>query len=320
MGAAAGRAVLIGALIVSGLVAIYCVAWRIAAGEMKTAVADWFDTQRAAGLDAQFAKDGFRGFPFVIGSTLDDAAIADPGAWAWRAPELHVDLSPVALDRLTFAAPQPHTLDIAGVGEIVIAAPDGTLTLAGGEAGAWRAEAHAGAAALRAPQHDVLLAAKSATATARGDAQKIEGSITLTVAEIEYGGAAQALKSLTATVHLPAAAMNGALQRNPVDIRSFMLVTDMSRIEASGRLAVDQQGCPHGVLTVSAANPGPLALTLGEFGLMSADAANAAAGALTLASLAGGGRIQGPMEFRDCTVEFADVRLGQFAGRTAPAD
>ncbi len=64
---------------VTGL-AIY---WMWAAGQVRTAIAQWAETQRAEGYDVAYTGPDVRGFPIRLTVRLDQPRIAAPEGWRW---------------------------------------------------------------------------------------------------------------------------------------------------------------------------------------------------------------------------------------------
>lgn len=71
-------------LVAAGLWAGY---WFVGAAGAKRGFVAWFDAQRQAGWQADYADMTLRGFPSRFDTTLTDLRLADPlTGWAWEAP------------------------------------------------------------------------------------------------------------------------------------------------------------------------------------------------------------------------------------------
>ncbi len=64
-------------------VAALAIYWLWAAGQVRTAIAQWAETQRAEGYDITYAGPEVRGFPIRLAVRLDDPRIAAPHGWRW---------------------------------------------------------------------------------------------------------------------------------------------------------------------------------------------------------------------------------------------
>lgn len=57
--------------------------WIWAAGQVRTAIAQWAETQRAEGYEVAYAGPEVRGFPIRLTVRLDEPRIATPHGWRW---------------------------------------------------------------------------------------------------------------------------------------------------------------------------------------------------------------------------------------------
>jgi len=57
--------------------------WVWAAGQVRTAIAQWAETQRAEGYEVTYAGPEVRGFPIRLAVRLDEPHIAAPHGWRW---------------------------------------------------------------------------------------------------------------------------------------------------------------------------------------------------------------------------------------------
>lgn len=63
--------------------AVLALYWIWAAGQVRTAIARWAETQRAAGYDIAYDGPDIRGFPIRLAVRLDAPRIAAPEGWRW---------------------------------------------------------------------------------------------------------------------------------------------------------------------------------------------------------------------------------------------
>jgi uncharacterized protein DUF2125 len=69
-----------GAVTIAVALAAY---WLWAAGQVRTAIAQWAEAQRAAGYDIAYAGPEIGGFPIRLAVRLDAPRIAAPEGWRW---------------------------------------------------------------------------------------------------------------------------------------------------------------------------------------------------------------------------------------------
>ncbi|MEO1135967.1 MAG: DUF2125 domain-containing protein, partial [Pseudomonadota bacterium] len=96
-------------------------------------------------------------------------------------------------------------------------------------------------------------------------------------------------------------------------INGFYAQLEEARLAVSGELTLDRQLYPTGNLDTEIIAPAPFAHALAEAGVMSSSDADSIAAALTLAAIAGGGKLSAPIEFKNGAAQIANVRLFEFA-------
>lgn len=94
--------------------------WFYAAQDLRSSVTDWFDTQRGAGLEAEYADLAVRGFPNRTDLTITEPVIAaGNGTLGWRAPFLQILALSYKRGHVIVAWPDTQTLT-TGEGDIAI--------------------------------------------------------------------------------------------------------------------------------------------------------------------------------------------------------
>ena len=303
------------ALIVFGA---YVVVWNQSAQAMRKAVAAWTEDVREQGGAASFGEFKATGFPFFLRGALTAVSIGG-GGWAWTAPRLFIDASPFEPDRLIFSAPDPHEIRLASGGRWRVDAPDGRASLAKDESRGWlldvqsgpgRIEAIGGASSVSASSF-LLSAAPNPLDRSRVffgvDARGIEAvqgerRISIDAAEIALAvgnlGGARSLRAWRDT-------------GGKVEVQRLRLEAAGAHAEFSGQLILDPDGYPAGTLKAEIVNPAPIAEILGAAGVIAKGDVASATAALSLAALAGGGRIAAPLTLEERAAHVAGVRLGK---------
>ncbi|MHA7872551.1 MAG: DUF2125 domain-containing protein, partial [Hyphococcus sp.] len=119
------------------VVIAYYLLWRAGAAEMKTAVADWAEAQRAAGLEVSHGALKADGFPFFLRVHVAAPAIEAPGAWAWRGDRLSLDALPYDLNKLIFSPRGEQIVSVENYDEWRITAADLRASIARDGAQGW---------------------------------------------------------------------------------------------------------------------------------------------------------------------------------------
>ena len=305
------RAIAAALVILSGIA--YFGLWSIGGRQLRNGVIAWADDQRDAGLAVAYAEVRNSGFPVRLRANVSEIDIADAGRWRWTAPRLSIDYSWLAPSQLRFSATAPHELRIEGVGVFRIAAPDGAAFISGDER-SWRLAIAAQDGMVQASRHQSALSAADLTlevsqSVATGDRTLVAfdaSDVDLSIGE--EGAKATVLLGEIWVIGADSVASGGA---GAIDFRNLHLEAEGARMELSGVVQISRDGALAGRLETDVANPGALALAAGRLGLAPAEDAQAIAGALTLAALAGGGRIVGPLTFDANGVSFAAIRLSE---------
>lgn len=306
----ASRWLLYGPLIAGGVLLLgYFALWLQGAQAMRRSVEAWAEDQRAAGLDVSYEDVRARGFPFYLRGVVAAPAIADRATGArWRADVLYIDAIPLALERLVFSASNPQTLDLGGGGVWNIEAEDARASIEQDKSRGWVVNAQSGPAALarddggRRFRFDAALLRVAPSLDADG---ALEASLILGgVAGDTESGSFEAAR-LEAFLEVDDPSKPGP----EIRIRGLSFETEGARASFSGALSLDSNGYPAGVLETEISNPAGLARALEKLGALTPAESEQAAAALTLAALAGGGKISGPTQLRGGAAYIAGVKI-----------
>ena len=115
----------------------YFMLWRYGASEMKTAVGEWVEDQRAAGFDVSHGALKTDGFPFFLRLHIDEPHIASPGAWDWRTDRLTIDALPYDLNKLIFSTRSEQEVFLDGAGRWRVNADDFRVSIANDKKRDW---------------------------------------------------------------------------------------------------------------------------------------------------------------------------------------
>ena len=311
----------IGALILAGWYGL----WREGASVMRAELAAFAETQRAAGADVQYRSIKTKGFPFYLRGAAEGFSITYPETGAAYATDvLYVDALPYALDRIIFSAPKAQSIDFGDV-RLNVRAPNGRASISGPEANgsdgapgrAWRLKSQSGQVSVAAeglrgdagPANGFeRLTIKNATlnaAPAPGDPTTVEIGLVADALGLQFNGdSVAAADRIEAFIVVSNA---GSPNGTTIDIRGLAVDADDARIALAGELSLDADGYPRGRLDAEIVNPLVLPERLATLGVLGAEEADALAGALGLAALAGGGKVRAPIEFEGATVRIMGV-------------
>lgn len=299
---------------------LYAVLWSQSAAQMRRSIERWADDQRAAGVEVHYDGVATRGFPFFLRGAVSNVTIGEDGDWRWHAPRLFVDAVLLTPGRLVFSARDGHEIDAAGAGRWRIDAPDGRASIESDKERVWIVDVESGAGRIEHVGGGESLSAERflmTIAPAADDHETIE--ISLAVANLLARTAvstlsAPSIEAMIAVRRLSALDLGPQAWRmagGAVELRRVVIEAEGGRLTLSGELAIDEEGRPAGVLNAEAVNPGALALALGEAGGLSKKDAEAMAATLTLAAIAGGGKLKAPLVLKNGVASIAGVRLAE---------
>lgn len=299
------RLLVLGAIAII-LIGVYAALWSAGAAAMRrtiTAIA-----ADARPFDLAVGRLSTGGFPFFLRGDLRDVAVSAGAGWSWSAGRLSVDALPIRPDRFVFTPGERQTLRLGAAGDFDVATLGARLGLSGGLGGgksaAWTVDAQADSLAATAREGEAALSAKGVLLKAASEAGALlHASLFAGVFEWRAGARRAAGEKLLADIALAPGGL--------VDVRRFSFETGGAKVALEGRLALDAEGYPAGVLTAKLADPRGFVALLAGLGALDADGARAAAATLSLAAIASGGALEGPIELRNGEARIAGVRLAK---------
>jgi len=296
--------------------AAYGLLWNAGAGEMRKAVASWADDVRDGGGAASFGRFRATGFPFLLRGVVSDVSVTG-GGWTWSAPALYIDASPFGGNRAILSVRAPHILQI-GAARFRIDAPDGRASIAPDATRGWLIDVQSGPGRIENIGAGGAVSAQSFLLSAAPNAvndRRIFFGIDARGIAVEGGGRAVSVDSAELAFAIDGLLSARSLREwrdagGRVDVQRARFATGGAHAEVSGRLVLDADGYPSGSLATEIANPAAIVETLSAAGLVSRDEAAKAAAGLTLAAIAGGGKIAAPLTLDNGAAKIAGVRLG----------
>ncbi|MEQ8936253.1 MAG: DUF2125 domain-containing protein, partial [Amphiplicatus sp.] len=289
------------------LVAAYYVVWREGAQTMRRAVDTWAEDQRAAGLTVSYDQVRASGFPFFLRGAAANAVIGDARRWRWSAEKLNIDTLPYALDRLVFSATNPQTLDLGENGVWLLRSENGRASIEKDDSRDWLVNVESGPGSIESVARAVSLSADKvllSVAPEASDHERIQASLIIEKLSAGLNAGAIDAARIEAFVEIAETAAGFAL-----DLRRIAVDAEGAQILLTGSIHVDDAGYPEGVLEADIANPSGLAGLLQKLGALSPQEAKQASAALTLAAIAGGGRINGPVALKNGEARIAGVKI-----------
>ncbi len=298
----------------------YYLLWRAGAAEMKNGVEAWVLDQRATGIEVSHGDISRDGFPFFLRVHIDDVSIAKPGSWSWRVERLTMDALPYDLNRLIFSTRSAQTIWMKGYGEWRITADDFRTSIANDKDREWAFAATVGNLhALR--QTDGASASLASLVFDLAPDAVDKSTLTLNLAVTNARGSTgdrsmdlDSLQTILAVTQTEAFATNDPasawrMANGRTNIQALLAKIGDSSVAISGGLSLDQNGYPAGRLDAETIAPAALARALGDAGVLAPSDAEATAATLTLAAIAGGGKITAPVEFKNGVVQIAGAKL-----------
>jgi hypothetical protein len=300
------------AIAISG--ALYGALWREGAKAMRRSIEAFAANERASGRDASYSRISVAGFPFVLRGRIEDASIEIADDWRWSGAALFVGAAPWAPDRLTFSAPS-QVLDLGELGRWSVEAKDGRATIAGDRNRGWSLRIASGPARVARDGARSAFEAERVRAMIAPDKENHD----LTLARIEIADliAEGATRSVVApvidvAVEVADSATAGTEgSSREIRLRRLYAEADGGTILVSGAFHIDAAGYPEGILNAEIANPGVFAAALGELGAVRRDDAETTEASLSLAAIAGGGRIVAPLVLNDGIASIAGVAVAK---------
>jgi hypothetical protein len=297
--------------------AIYAAMWMEGAAQMRRSISAWADDQRAAGLEVEYDSIATSGFPFFLRGAVRNVSIGAAPDWRWRAPRLYVDALPLAPNRLVFSARDGHEIDAAGAGRWRIEAPDGRASIGSDKLRRWIVDVESGPGRIENSNGESLSAERFllTVAPAESDHRTLEASLSVSRLIVRTAGAEVAAPTFEAMIALnnPEALEPGSQAWRDagggLELRRVYVETGGGKLILTGALAIDEAGRPEGALRVEATKPGAFARLLGDLGAIEMADAEALEASLSLASIAGGGKLKAPLLLEDGYASIIGVKI-----------
>lgn len=299
------------------LFAVYAALWMQGAAQMRRSIAAWADDQRAAGLEVDYDSIAASGFPFFLRGAVSNVSIGDAPGWRWRAPKLYVDALPLAPNRLVFSARDGHEIDTADAGRWRIDAPDGRASIESDKRRQWIVDVESGPGRIENSNGDSLNAERFllTVAPSETDHGTLEASLAISNMRAISSGSNIEAPTVEAMIALrspqasaSAADVSGAASGD-LELRRVYIEAGGGKLTLSGVLSIDESGRPQGALNVLATKPGAFARILGQVGAIGKDDAEALDAALSLAAIAGGGKLKAPLVLEHGYASIVGVKI-----------
>ena len=302
------------------VVIAYYMLWSAGAAQMKSAVHDWIEDQRSAGLTVSYSDIVSGGFPFFLRVHIDDVEIASPDGWRWQGERLSLDALPYNLNRLVFSPQGEQILSADGFGEWRVTAADLRASIANDKARGWvfsltvgnataLRDADDASAALQSLVFDLAPDATVGTTlvlnlAARKFTAEVDGE-RYSLAELKTVTSASLSDLLLAPDGVSLWRQNGGV----LNVLGFFADVEDAQFSVSGKIRLDANDYPAGAVNAEIVNPAKFALLLGKTGVISRAEAETAAAGLSLMALAGGGKIAAPIDLKDGKAQIAGVKI-----------
>ena len=299
---------------------LHFIGWRLAADEMRKTVDLWVADQREAGMEVEHGKIDIRGYPFFLRARAPDVMMSDGASWRWRAEILDIDLTPDALNRLTFRPRGEQSFETTEFGSWNFEVDGAAIHLANDETREWTLDADIASGQFKRNADD-LAATSGPIVFSLGpnasDLNQLDTTLRLNDLKVAANGEQIEAPLLDVTASLTAThALSG---EEPQIWRqaggALVLTRVLAELEGtegdfSGRVSIDEYGYPAGVIDASIKKPAGLARALGKAGAMPQQQAQAAEAGLAMASIAQGGKIAAPVVLKNGKATIAGVTLG----------
>jgi len=302
------------------VVVAYTMLWSAGAAQMKSAVLDWIEDQRDAGLTVNYSDIVSDGFPFFLRVHIDDAEIASTNGWRWRGERLSLDALPYDLNRLIFSPQGEQVLTVEGFGEWRVIAADLRASIANDKARGWVFSMTVSEASAYRDADGASASLQSLIFDLAPD-EGVETTLVLNLAASNFSAEVNGeryslaeLKTMTSASHsnLLLVSDGAALWRQKggaLTISGFFADIEGARFSVSGAIHLDANDYPAGAINAEIINPVNFARLLGKAGAISHAEAEAAAAGLSLMALAGGGKIAAPIDLKGGKAQIAGVKI-----------
>ncbi len=294
----------------------YLLLWRAGASEMKKAVNDWAQDQRAAGAVVSYDALKSDGFPFFLRVHVEQPEIEYADQLRWRTDRLTIDALPYNLNRLIFSTRSEQQVRVANGSEWRIETSDFQVSLANDKDRKWKLAANVADASaqrsdgvtanLRRLVFDISpTVADPSIVTLSLDAQSMQ----IKLRDREF--ALDALQTVMAASQAPhlVDTQNWRDSGGVLLINGLIATVDDASLSLTGELSADQQLFPAGALHTEIKSPATFVALLAAAGALDKNDVETLSSTLTLAAIAGGGKLTAPMILKDGLVQIAGVTV-----------
>ena len=287
---------------------------------MEKTAAQWIEDQRALGYDISHNGISRKGFPFYLRLKVDAPKVTTPEGWRWHAPIFFVDALPYDLTRVIFSPYGEQTLYLDGNEKWIMNAEEAKASIGVDKNRGWF----------------FSLSIKNGLAsngTDKGSIAQLDLDLapsaidisTLTLMLIATGAGGQsddanwALDQLNLAVDLTHAdllpltdgidlwrANDGKLV-----VKALEAQEETGTVRLKGAVTIDEADYPAGRLEAEITNPAAITSWLADAKVISPQEAETTGAQLTLLAIAGGGKIQAPIEFADGAATVSGVALAE---------
>ena len=296
--------------------------WRVAANTMEQTAAQWTEEQRAAGYDIAHQGISRKGFPFYLRLKVDAPTVTTPEGWRWQAPILFVDALPYDLTRVIFSPFGEQSLSLGAKEQWIMNAEEAKASIGVDKKRGWvfslsikNGLASNGTDKGSIGQLDMDLAPSAADIPS--------ATLMLVAANIgaETADSSWALDQFNLALeltHAGAFALDNGLDvwqysGGKLIVSALEAQQETGTVRLNGDFSLDDNYYPAGRLDAEITNPAAITNWLADAKLMAPAEAETTGAQLTLLAIAGGGKIQAPIEFADGAVEISGVTLGYLA-------
>lgn len=305
--------------------------WFVSAQKIREAVELWISDQRSAGLIVEHQSLKMRGYPLVWRAELKNVTFGQDerasALWRWRVDALNVIAAPHQLTSLKLIPKGEQHLTAKGIGDWRAQWRDVKVRLAhNGESG-WLATLEGDTALIEQQSTGRTLTFENANISIRpkpSAPDQINAAIGIKNAVIslkdnddkERRVHAPILETDLTLTHSAYLLANGGLNAWRDATGKLLLDRIALDIEGAkglfdGALSIDADHYLAGQVNADIKDPGKLARALGVLGVIPPETAQAAEAGLSLAALAQGGKIKGPIILQNGAASLLGVKLAK---------
>ena len=306
-------------ILIIGLVIIgYSIAWHKASWVMEEKIYSWISDQRENGMRVEHGDIKIHGFPFFLRATISQPLLGDKANWQWNSEDLNIDVLPYDFSKIILSPTGRQEIELptlkAPYNRFEGKAETVRISIGKDKTRPWLGIlAISGAVIQNADQSFIADFEKLLfnIAPNEEDDNTIAASLFLEAINIAEKsenpvrslslGSAQTALSLSHTNQLSNetdlnqwAGAGGQLTLNRI------LLEDLpSQFAAKGKLGIDGDSYPSGVIQTRLVKPTAFLTTLQGSGLIAKKDLDALSAGLALALLSGGGSIEKDLIFQN---------------------